>query len=768
MKTSIVPQITNEVTEHHLDNLMQLLPDWLKDYWMQYSEGQSASEDVKLICNALQFAYELHRGQMRKSGEPYIIHPIAVATLLKELGADICVIAAGFLHDVVEDTSITSEDIEFRFGEEVRQLVDGVTKLSKEFGEEKNQRSSKTERQAENLRRMFIAMAKDIRVVVVKLADRLHNMRTLEYMSKEKQHSIAKETLEIFAPLANRLGIGRFKWELEDLSFKYLEPESYRQMQTLVAEKRTDRESSLQEIGQTIRDKLELQGINVVEIQTRPKHLYSIYSKMKRQTKEFSEIYDLAAIRVIVNSNAECYLALAVIHSLFSPIPQRFKDYIGLPKSNNYQSLHTTVIGSNVKPVEVQIRTLEMHETAEKGIAAHWVYKESGRSTKLNPQDAKFIWLRSLLEGQKELKDSVDYKDPQEYMERIKDNLFEEDVYVFTPKGDIIFLPRNSTPVDFAYRIHTEVGNHIKAVRINDKQSSLSEPLKNGDIVEVVTNDNSNPNLYWLNFVVTHAARNRIRQWHKHHRREENILRGRDLLEKELSKKYLENKIKSKELQEVAERMNYQGIDDLYAAIAHAEIKPINIYNKLREIEAKNKPTPENTGVNGLINTSPKETNPDGKCPIIGINGLLYRMARCCNPLPGEPIVGVISLRPSPVSIHCQGCLNAINTPLERQLPLQWDASGIHGSKPVYAVDLLIDGVERVGLLKDILAKVSERNINVKNAGIRPRRRGEFVAIYLQLEVCNREELDAIMSQIKGMKDIVGILRLNNYSKDIR
>jgi len=765
MKTSTILPSTNEMTEQSLDKIIELLPDWLKDYWIQYTINQEVSEEINLICRALKFAYDLHHEQKRKSGEPYIIHPIAVATLLRDLGADKTVIAAGFLHDVVEDTKVTSEEIETHFGEEVRQLVDGVTKLSKEFDEDKSQRSSKTERQAENLRRMFIAMAKDIRVVVVKLADRLHNMRTLEHMPKEKQYSIAKETLEIFAPLANRLGIGRFKWELEDLSFKYLEPESYEEMRLLVAEKRIDRESRLLEVSNLLKKGLEKEGIKIIEIQARPKHLYSIYSKMKRQTKEFSEIYDLAAIRIIVSTKVECYLALSVIHNLFKPIPGRFKDYIGLPKSNNYQSLHTTVIGLNVKPVEMQIRTLEMHETAEKGIAAHWKYKETGKSSKLNPQDAKFIWLRSLVEGQKELKDSPEGKNAQEYMESIKDNLFEEDVYVFTPKGDIIFLPRQATPVDFAYRIHTEVGNHIKAVKINDKQASLSEPLQNGDIVEIITNDNSHPNLYWLNFVVTHAARNRIRQWHKHNRREENILRGRDLLEKELGKKYLESKIKSKELQEVAEKMNYQAVDDLYAAIAHAEIKPINIYNKLREIEAKNKPTPEISSITTVTTSSPRETTSGSNSPILGINGLLYRMARCCNPLPGEPIVGTISLRPSPVSVHCQGCLDVVNIPSERQLPLQWNHSQQSNSNAVYLVSLLVDAEERIGLLKDILARVSEKHINVRNTGIRPRR-GEYVAIFLQLEVHNREELDLIMGQIKGMKDVVGIRRLHNRSQD--
>ena len=756
MKTTTVPEPTTEIDQASSDEITKLIPAWLKEDWIQYTTQLEVSEEISLICRALEFAYQLHQGQMRKSGDPYIIHPIAVATLLQKLGADKTVIAAGFLHDVVEDTKTTPEEIEGLFGEEVRQLVDGVTKLSKEFDEGKSQRiSSKSERQAENLRRMFIAMAKDIRVVVVKLADRLHNMRTLQHMPPEKQRSIAKETLEIFAPLANRLGIGSFKWELEDLSFKYLDPEAFEEMRTLVAEKRTDREDSLKEVSNLLLNGLQQQNIEIVEkIQARPKHLYSIHTKMKRQDKEFSEIYDLAAIRIIVKTRSECYLALSVVHSLFSPIPHRFKDYIGLPKSNNYQSLHTTVIGLNVKPVEVQIRTMEMHETAEYGIAAHWKYKETGKSGKLSAQDAKFIWLRSLLEWQNDLKDA------QEFMDSLKDNLFEEDVYVFTPHGDIIFLPREATPVDFAYRIHTEVGNHIKGVKINAKQASLSEPLNNGDIVEIVTHNNSQPNLYWLNFAVTHAARNRIRQWHKHNRRDENILRGRDLLEKELSRKYLESKIKSKELQDVAERMNYQGIDDLYVAIAHAEIKPINIYNKLREIELKNKPTPETASTSTSISPSiPRETTSGSNSPILGIDGLLYRISRCCNPIPGEPIIGVISLRPSPVSIHCQGCSNAANTPTERQLPLQWNTAQLNITKTLYSVDLLVDALDRIGLLKDILSRISERNINVRNTGVRPRK-GEFVVIFLQIEVHNREELDSIMSQIKGMKDVVGIRRM--------
>jgi guanosine-3',5'-bis(diphosphate) 3'-pyrophosphohydrolase len=494
------------------------VPDWLASCILEQHQSADNQPDTdtltaadseckdnnQLVCRAFEFAYQLHRGQMRASGEPYIAHPVAVAGLLRSLGGDSAMIAAGFLHDVVEDTDVTAEEIEAHFGPEVRQLVEGVTKLSKfNF-------RSKTERQAENFRRMFLAMAQDIRVIVVKLADRLHNMRTLQHLPPEKQRQKARETMDIFAPLANRLGIGRFKWELEDLAFKYLEPDAYRELQSLISEKRTDRETRLTQIAETLKANLIEAGINCSEVTSRPKHLYSIYRKMERQHKDFHQIYDLAAIRLIVSSKDECYRALAVVHDQFTPIPGRFKDYIGLPKPNRYQSLHTAVIGSHGRPIEVQIRTMEMHHIAEYGIAAHWKYKETGNSnTRVDAADEKFTWLRQLLEWQNDLKDD------QEYLSDVKDNLFDEEVYVFTPKGDVIGLGRGATPVDFAYRIHTEVGNHCAGARVNDRIVTLDSQLKNGDIVEIITQKNSHPSLDWLNFVVSAGARNRIRQWYK-------------------------------------------------------------------------------------------------------------------------------------------------------------------------------------------------------------------------------------------------------------
>jgi GTP diphosphokinase / guanosine-3',5'-bis(diphosphate) 3'-diphosphatase len=626
------------------------LPEWLQRCLLaSVSEDQTAEEkDRALICKAFNFGYQLHQGQHRASGEPYIAHPVAVAGLLRDLGGSAAMVAAGFLHDVVEDTDITSEDLEAAFGLEVRELVEGVTKLSTfNF-------STKTERQAENFRRMFMAMAKDIRVIVVKLADRLHNMRTLEHLSNEKRRRIAQETRDVFAPLANRLGIWRFKWELEDLAFKYLEPDDYRNIQQLVAEKRTTREDNLAIVTETLQQRLEPLELGHLELNGRPKHLYGIFQKMARQQKEFHEIFDVSAVRVIVKSNDECYRALAVVHDCFRPIPGRFKDYIGLPKPNRYQSLHTSVIGSNGRPLEVQIRTLEMHHISEYGIAAHWKYKESGNSlpSQWNAKDDKFTWLRQLLEWQSDLKET----DAQEYLDDIKTNLFDSEVYVFTPKGDLISLAQGATSVDFAYRIHTEVGNHCCGARVSGRMVPLDTPLRNGDIVEVLTQKNAHPSLDWLNFVTTTSARNRIRQWYKRSRREENILRGRDLLEKEMGKTGFDALLKSEPMQSVAERCNYQAPEDLLAGLGYGEVTLNLVVNRLRETIRKQQPPdlhPE-LGIAAdssvLLPTSSLNRNlpllpsTGSDAPILGIEGLMHHIAGCCHPVPGEPIIGVVTL----------------------------------------------------------------------------------------------------------------------------
>ena len=725
------------------------LPRWLRECLIDRSSFSQPDSD--LICRAFNFAYELHEGQTRKSGEPYIAHPIAVASLLRSLGGDSVTIAAGFLHDVVEDTEVTPEEIEEMFGVEVRLLVEGVTKLSKfNF-------SSTTERQAENFRRMFLAMATDIRVIIVKLADRLHNMRTLHHLKPEKQRRISQETREIFAPLANRLGIGRFKWELEDLCFKYLEPEAYEEIKALIAERRADREARIGRVTQTLRSHLEHLNVKVVELNGRPKHLYGIYQKMQRQQKEFSQIYDIAAFRIIVETNEECYRALAVVHDAFKPIPGRFKDYIGLPKPNRYQSLHTTVVGTNGRPIEVQIRTMDMHHVAEYGIAAHWKYKETGTSEiSLSSEDNKFTWLRQLLEWQKDLSDA------QEYMESVKDNLFEDDVYVFTPNGDVVALAQGATPVDFAYRIHSEVGNQMKGARVNGRWSMLSKPLENGDIVEIVTQKNSHPSLDWLNFVVSPTARNRIRQWYKRSHREENIARGKELLEKEMGKSGFDSLLKSEPMQIVAQRCNYQSVDDLLAALGYGETTQNHVVNRLRDVVKELQPVEEITEeVEEAAYSSNTESASNSKSPIVGVEGMLYHIAGCCKPLPGESIIGAVTLSSRGISIHSQGCHNVEKVPGERIVPTSWNTEAEDGKPLTYPVDIQIEAMDRVGVFKDILARLSDRGINVCNAGVKTNR-NKPALISLSLDICDRQQLEYVFQRISSMSDVLNIRRVMN------
>lgn len=713
----------------------------------------------KLIKNAFQFAYDLHGDQKRKSGEPYICHPIAVAGLLRDLGGGAAMIAAGFLHDVVEDTDVKISEIESKFGQETAHLVEGVTKLSKfEF-------SSKKEQQAENFRRMFIAMAQDIRVIVVKLADRLHNMRTLDHLRVERQQAISQETRDIFAPLAHRLGLGRIKWELEDLSFKYIEPEDYRRIQDLVAEKRTARESRIASVTEMIRHRLDRAEIKYVDISGRPKHLYSIYQKMRYQKKEFSEIYDLTAIRIIVESNHECYLALAEIHDVFKPIPGRFKDYIGLPKNNRYQSLHTTVVGFTGTPLEVQIRTLEMHNVAEYGIAAHWKYKEAAKSDKAGAEnseasksttprrtevDEKFAWLKQLLEWQNDVKDAIEFDD------HLKDHLLERDVYVFTPKGEVVSLRQGSTAIDFAYRIHTEVGNHCAGAKVNDRIVPLSRMLVNGDIVEVITRENSHPSLDWLNFVVSPGARNRITQWYKRSNRDENVARGRELLERELGKNGLEALLKSDPMLAVAQRCNYINVEDLLAGLGYGEITQKMVVNRLREmVKDREAPTLELPPT-----TAPKQSNSrNSDFPILGIEGLLHHLAGCCSPIPGEPIIGIVTQN-SGISVHRQGCANVEQMDGNRLLPVSWNTQIAKEKPRTYPVSVQLEVLDRVGVLKDILSRLTDNRINVRSANVITHY-AKPALIDLSIEVSDKSQLDRCLAQIKQMSDILNIRRLN-------
>jgi GTP diphosphokinase / guanosine-3',5'-bis(diphosphate) 3'-diphosphatase len=701
-----------------------------------------------LICRAFDFAYSLHEGQVRASGEPYIAHPVAVAGILRDLGGSSAVIAAGFLHDVVEDTPVTLEELEQRFGTEVRTLVEGVTKLSKfKF-------SSKTEQQAENFRRMFLAMAKDIRVIVVKLADRLHNMRTLEHLTPEKQQRISRETREIFAPLANRLGIGSMKWELEDLAFKYLEPDAFNSIKALVAERRRDRESQLIEVTELLKPRLGQLGIHLEEINGRPKHLYGIYQKMYKQHKEYEQIYDIAAIRIIVKSKDECYRSLAVVHDMFRPIPGRFKDYIGLPKANRYQSLHTGVISLSGLPLEVQIRTLEMHRIADYGIAAHWIYKESGSSNavQMSPTEEKFTWLRQLVDWQ------TDFKDAEEYLDTIKNDLFENEIFAFTPQGEVVPLALGATPVDFAYHIHSEVGNHCAGAQVNGRMVTLDSKLNNGDIVKIITQKNSHPSLDWINFVVTPGARNKIRQWYKRSHRDENLARGREMLEKAMGKPGFEAMLKSPPMQVAADRSNYQTVDDLLAAIGYGEMTVTHTINRIRDAVKSSQPVVLEPDLVPVFTRQPQPAIPASQSPIAGIEGMLHHTAKCCNPLPGEPITGVVT-RGNGISVHRQGCANLDRVEFSRLVPVSWNPTSSHDRPTTYPIEVQVEVIDRVGVLKDLLSRLTDNNINVRNAQVKTFP-DQTAVIDLGLDICDHTQLERTFTQIRKMSDVLNLRRI--------
>ncbi|MFZ9280840.1 MAG: RelA/SpoT family protein, partial [Vulcanococcus sp.] len=701
--------------------------------------------------------FQLHDGQVRASGEPYICHPVAVADLLRDIGASAGVIAAGFLHDVVEDTDVTPEEIEQHFGAEVRGLVEGVTKLGGIHF------TNKTEAQAENLRRMFLAMASDIRVVLVKLADRLHNMRTLGALKPEKQQRIARETREIYGPLANRLGIGRFKWELEDLAFKILEPEAYRDVQQQVSSKRSDREQRLGVTAGILSNKLASVGLHECEVSGRPKHLYGIWNKMQRQQKAFHEIFDVAALRIICPNVESCYRALAVVHDTFRPIPGRFKDYIGLPKPNGYQSLHTAVIGRH-RPIEVQIRTSEMHRVAEFGIAAHWKYKEGGSPAATGADAERFNWLRQLVDWQK---DGVG-EDSGDFLRSIKEDLFDEEVYVFTPGGDVVGLRNGSTAVDFAYRIHSEVGNHCQGVRINDRLCPLATPLQNGDFVQILTSKSAHPSLDWLNFVATPTARNRIRQWYKKSHREENIQRGTDMLERELGRDGFDALLNGEAMAKVARRCNLVGTEDLLAAIGFGGVTLHQVLNRLREelrlATAATAPVLSNEelarNLNQQSEQQPSAPSPShgGASPILGLEGLEYRLGGCCSPLPGEAIVGTVALGNHGITIHRQDCSNLGSVPVERRLPVRWNPQLSEEQRRRYPVQLRIEVLDRVGVLKDILTRLSDHRINVSDARVRTNP-GKPARIDLRVELISAEQLGSTMDQIRSMADVLDIAR---------
>ncbi|NMA90604.1 MAG: bifunctional (p)ppGpp synthetase/guanosine-3',5'-bis(diphosphate) 3'-pyrophosphohydrolase [Amphibacillus sp.] len=708
-----------------------------------------SDDDIKLIRRAFEYAYKAHENQYRRSGEPYIIHPVQVASILAKLGLDAETIAGGFLHDVVEDTDKTLKDIEEAFNEEIAMLVDGVTKLGK------IQYKSQEAQQAENHRKMFIAMSKDIRVILIKLADRVHNMRTLKYLPPEKQRRIANETLEIFAPLAHRLGISAIKWELEDVALRYLNPQQYYRIVNLMKQKREERENYIEEVMIEVQKQLEQVNIRA-EFSGRPKHIYSIYRKMMLQNKQFDEIYDLLAVRIIVNSIKDCYAVLGIIHTCWKPMPGRFKDYIAMPKPNLYQSLHTTVIGPKGAPLEVQIRTKEMHEIAEYGIAAHWAYKE-GKSVKQgkgNPEE-KLAWFREILESQSETNDA------EEFMESLKVELFADMVYVFTPKGDVIELPKGSIPIDFAYKIHTEIGNHTIGTRVNGKMEPLDYQLKNGDIVEILTSQHSyGPSRDWLNMTQTSQARNKIKQFFKKQQREENVIKGKELIEKELRNLGYDLKevLKEENLQRVADRFNFISIDDMWAAVGYQGITASQIAtrltDKLREQKKDLSSTLDQVQKKPL--SKPHRRKETGVV-VEGVDNLLVRLAKCCNPVPGDEIIGYIT-KGRGVSVHRKNCPNLNDDDIkDRLLEVTWEAGNSETKQ--YQVDLEISAYDRRGLLNDILQTVNELGANI--VGVNGKTdRNKIVMIHLSILINNINHLKKAVDQIKQIKDVYTVKRV--------
>lgn len=693
-------------------------------------------EDIVKIEQAYLYAKKLHEGQYRISEEPYIIHPVEVAKILVDLKADTNTVIAAFLHDVLEDTDTKPDEIEELFSTDVLNLVQGVTKLGK------YQFKSTEERQAENFRRMFIAMAKDIRIIFLKLADRLHNMRTLNFMAASKQQKIAQETLDIFAPLANRLGIGKIKAELEDLSLRYLYPEKYFEIAQLVAQKKAERELTVNLLIEKITQEVKKSGIHA-QITGRAKHYYSIYSKMNRLNIAFHDLYDITAVRIIVDSEKECYEVLGIIHSQFKPIPGRFKDYIAMPKGNMYQSLHTSVIGPRSKPLEVQIRTKEMHDVAEYGVAAHWRYKEKGSEKANNASDVQFSWMRKLVEYDKDLKSAKDYVDS------VKLDIFSNQVFAFTPNGDVFDLPVNATPVDFSYRIHTDVGHKTVGALINGRIAQLDTKLKNGDIIEILTSKNPAPRLDWLNFVVTKQASSKIKQWFKKNNREDNINLGKSNLEQELTKAVFDEYAKTGEFENVAKQMNYRSSEDLFAALGYGETTLNKIINKLKKPQAK----PEE--VTFSQETKRKKSEKD----IIGLEGLLYSLAKCCSPIPGEPIVGVVT-RSKGVSVHRLDCKSLDNIPPERFMDISWAGENTNRT---YTTTIRVETQDRMGLLKDIISAVADNNVNILFANVKANN-GKFGIVELGLELDNINTLKKVTNGLQALPDVYSVKRVQTSS----
>jgi guanosine-3',5'-bis(diphosphate) 3'-pyrophosphohydrolase len=691
--------------------------------------------DLSVIERAWDYARDAHDGQVRESGEPYFDHPVAVAFILADMNLDPNTIAAGLLHDVIEDTGRSYEEISQVFGSEIATLVDGVTKLSRmDF-------KSREEQQAESLRKMFVAMAKDIRVILIKLADRLHNMQTLDFSPPDKQRRVAGETLEIYAPLAHRLGMWRMKWELEDLSLRYLDTDAYYDLVEKVATKRQEREGYIEEARETLEAALTEIGISA-EIQGRPKHFYSIYRKMENQGKDFSEIWDLMGLRVIVGTLRECYAVLGAVHSIWKPIPGRFKDYVAMPKSNMYQSLHTTVIGPRGEPLEIQIRTWEMHRTAEYGIAAHWRYKEGGGGGDF---EDKITWLRQILEWQKETRNGT------EFVETLKVDLFSDEVYVFTPRGDVKTLPAGSTPIDFAYAVHTDVGHSCSGARVNGRMVPLNTKLATGDIVEIITSKSqAGPSRDWLAIAKTSKAKGKIRQWLKEEQREASVEQGKELVEKELKKLGLQVRANMKEerLLEVAQKFSYQSTDDLLASVGYGKLSAAQVVTKLvpeRAADETPKPSP-----------AKKKAGSSHGVRVPGVDNLLVRFARCCNPVPGDPIVGYVT-RGRGVSVHRKDCPNAmiiVNAEKDRVVDVYWDTKDGES----YPVEIEMEAYDAPGLLTGVINTAVEMKAHVSAVTARTLK-NRVAVINMTVEIHDVEHMDSVMERLRRISGVQSVRR---------
>ncbi|MGV3024433.1 RelA/SpoT family protein [Clostridium thermobutyricum] len=711
--------------------------------------------DIEKVKKAYEFAEKAHENQMRASGEPYITHPIDVAVILAELGMDTDTIIAGLLHDVIEDTEYTYDQVKDLFGEEVTNLVDGVTKLGK------IKYKTKEEQQADNVRKMLLAMAKDIRVIIIKLADRLHNLRTLKYMYKEKRKIKAKETLEIYAPLAHRLGMSKIKWELEDISFRYLHEEEYYDLVAKIAEKRIEREEYIASIVEDLGNNLENAGIDA-DIDGRPKHFYSIYRKMVKKNKNIEQIFDLTAIRVLVNSVKDCYGVLGIVHTIYKPIPGRFKDYIAMPKPNMYQSLHTTVIGPQGKTFEIQIRTFEMHKTAEYGIAAHWKYKEGSEEKKEMNFETKLAWLRDILEWQKETSDA------EEFMEGFKIDLFSDEVFVFTPKGVVINLPSGSTPIDFAYRIHTDVGNRCVGAKVNGKIVPLDYNLRTGEIVEIITSKVANgPKMDWLNIAKSNQAKSKIRQWFKRAKREENISVGRDILEKELKKKGIHLNILNKAISndKIQKKYNVHTQEELFGAIGIGVINPVSFTNKVKEelIDPFEKITKEveDKNVEEQLAKGNKSIDKNKEYGVVvkGLSNIMVRFARCCNPVPGDEVLGYIT-KGRGVSIHRKDCSNLQNL-IKEDPDKVLEASFGEDKKSAYVAEVQIKAEDRLGILSDLMIIINESGL-VLTALNANSAKNNVAIINLKVKIKSIDQLKELMRKIRNLKGILDVYRMNS------